>query len=81
MNNLTQPFPVGSKYALLDCRKDCGMTPIYLPSLCFVSAMGKSLPCRDFNQYGMAELCVESVTGRVGETIWVEPNFLVLVSN
>jgi len=28
----------------------------------------------------MAELDIESVTGSVGETIWVEPRFLELIS-
>jgi hypothetical protein len=29
-----------------------------------------------FNDLGMAELNIQAVTGRVGETIWVEPDFL-----
>ena len=29
-----------------------------------------------FNEIGWAELLVESVTGSIGETIWVEPEFL-----
>jgi hypothetical protein len=33
-----------------------------------------------FNEIGMAELNVESITGNLGETIWVEPEFLKLVS-
>lgn len=33
-----------------------------------------------FNEVGMAEIGIESVTGSVGETIWVEPTFLQLIS-
>jgi hypothetical protein len=33
----------------------------------------------DFNEVGMAEVNIESVTGSVGETIWVESQFLELV--
>lgn len=33
-----------------------------------------------FNDVGMAEIVIESVTGSVGETIWIEPQFLELVS-
>jgi hypothetical protein len=32
-----------------------------------------------FNNVGMAELHVESVTGGIGETIWVEKEFLEVV--
>ena len=33
-----------------------------------------------FNEIGLAELPIESVTGSVGETIWVEQEFLEKVS-
>jgi hypothetical protein len=33
-----------------------------------------------FNEVGMAEIGIESVNGSVGETIWIEPQFLGLVS-
>jgi hypothetical protein len=81
MNNLTRPFPVGSKVRLVGLpeglRDDTDLPTLTVSRKC----QGQVFTVSGFNQYGMAELCVESVTGRVGETIWVEPNFLVLVSN
>jgi hypothetical protein len=33
-----------------------------------------------FNEIGWAELRVERITGSVGETIWVEPQYLRVLS-
>ena len=47
----------------------------------FEKCVGHIFVVKGFNNVGMAELHVESVTGSVGETIWVEDQFLEQVSN
>jgi hypothetical protein len=42
--------------------------------------VGHEFVIAGFNEVGMAELDIESATGSLGETIWVEPRFLELVS-
>jgi hypothetical protein len=46
----------------------------------FERCVGREFVIAGFNEVGMAELGIESVTRSVGETIWVEPTFLELVS-
>jgi hypothetical protein len=46
----------------------------------FERCVGHEFVIAGFNEVGMAELEIESVTGSVGETIWVEPGFLEIVS-
>jgi len=46
----------------------------------FERCVGQEFVIAGFNEIGMAELEIESVTGSVGETIWVEPRFLQVVS-
>jgi hypothetical protein len=45
----------------------------------FEKYVGHAFVIAGFNNVGMAELHVESVTGSIGETIWVESEFLELV--
>ncbi len=45
----------------------------------FAKCVGHEFVVAGFNDLGMAELVVESVTHSVGETIWVEPQFLEVV--
>ena len=42
----------------------------------FEKCVGHDFVIAGFNEAGMAELNIESVTGSIGETIWVEINFL-----
>jgi len=46
----------------------------------FERCVGHEFVIAGFNEVGMAELEIELVTGSVGETIWVEPRFLQVVS-
>ncbi len=46
----------------------------------FEQCLGHMFVITGFNEIGMAELIIESVTGSIGETIWVEPDFLELLS-
>jgi hypothetical protein len=50
--------------------------PDLLTKSTFEKCVGHEFVIAGFNEAGMAELCIESVTGSVGETIWVEPQFL-----
>jgi hypothetical protein len=42
--------------------------------------LGRNFLIAKFNEVGWAELNIESVTGHLGETIWVEPEYLTLLS-
>ena len=46
----------------------------------FQQCLGRAFVIASFNEIGWAELEIKSVTGSEGETIWVEPEFLELVS-
>jgi hypothetical protein len=46
----------------------------------FERCVGKEFVIDGFNEQGMAELIIESVTGSLGETIWIESQFLELIS-
>jgi hypothetical protein len=46
----------------------------------FEKCLGHEFEVVDFNDIGLAELPIESVTGSLGETIWVEPEFLEILS-
>jgi hypothetical protein len=45
----------------------------------FEKCMGREFVIAGFNEVGMAELGIQSVTGSEGEKIWVETQFLELV--
>jgi hypothetical protein len=47
----------------------------------FQKCLGQVFIVSGFNEIGWAELEVESVSGSVGETIWVEPEYLIVVSS
>jgi|HubBroStandDraft_6_1064221.scaffolds.fasta_scaffold1421267_1 hypothetical protein len=46
----------------------------------FEKCIGREFVIAGFNEVGMAELGIQSVTGSQGEKIWVETKFLELVS-
>jgi hypothetical protein len=46
----------------------------------FTKCVGREFVIAGFNNVGMAELDISSVNGSVGETIWIEPQFLELIS-
>jgi hypothetical protein len=45
----------------------------------FQRCLGHELLISGFNEIGWAELDIAPLTGSVGESIWVEPEFLELV--
>ena len=46
----------------------------------FRRCLGHRFLIAGFNEFGMVEINVESVTGSAGETVWVEPEFLEVIS-
>lgn len=46
----------------------------------FERCVGHEFVIAGFNEFGMAELGLESVTGNSGEKVWIEHQFLELVS-
>jgi hypothetical protein len=46
----------------------------------FERCVGREFVIVGFNAIGMAELEIQSVTGSIGESIWIEPRFLEIVS-
>jgi hypothetical protein len=54
--------------------------PTSLPNPTFEKCVGQEFVIEGFNNVGMAELHIKSVTGKVCETIWVETKFLQSIS-
>ena len=47
----------------------------------FERCVGHEFVVSGFNEIGMAELDIQSITGSIGETIWVEQCFLKVISS
>jgi hypothetical protein len=45
-----------------------------------LKCVGREFVIAGFNEVAMAELDISPVNGSVGETIWIEPQFLELVA-
>lgn len=71
---------VGSKVRLIGIPEGLPEVPILPAKSVFERCVGHLFEVADFSDIGMAELNVGSVTGSVGETIWVEAGFLELIS-
>ena len=68
---------IGDKVRLIALPPDLPVGDAGLPTKgVFNKCLGHDFAVAGFNEIGLAELLVESVTGSVGETIWVEPEFL-----
>jgi hypothetical protein len=73
---------IGSLVQLIEIPPDISVGDAWLPTQStFKRCLGCTLRISGFNDVGWAELDIEQVTGSVGETIWVEPAFLRLVSD
>jgi hypothetical protein len=57
-----------------------GDPPLGTPAL-FQRCLGRKFVVSGFNEIGWAEIDVESITGSVGETVWVEPEYLIVISD
>ena len=71
---------VGDAVKLVGIPHDLPTGDADLPTLAtFQKCVGRTFVIADFNEIGWAEIDIASVTGSVGETIWVEPQFLEVV--
>ena len=70
---------IGSKVRLIGIPPKLPEKPDMPTQSVFKRCLGHEFVVAGFNDLGMAELRVESVTGSVGETIWVETEFLELL--
>ena len=71
---------VGSRVRVVGVPNGLEDYPDFPTMATFEKCVGHEFVVAGFNEVGMAELNIESVTGSLGETIWVEPRFLKLVS-
>jgi hypothetical protein len=72
---------VGDRVRLISLPPGLPLGDAKLPTKATIErCVGREFVISEFNELGMAELDIESVTGRAGETIWIEPNFLKLIS-
>ncbi len=71
---------VGEKVRLVGIPDGLEDYPDFPTKSTFEKCIDREFVIAGFNDIGMAEIGIESVTGSVGETIWVEPHFLELIS-
>jgi hypothetical protein len=72
---------VGSKVCLIGTPPGLDDYPDSPTKSTFEKCVGHEFVIAGFNELGMAELDIESVTGSVGETIWIETRFLEMISH
>jgi hypothetical protein len=72
---------VGDKVRIIGLPADLPIGDDRLPTRATLEkCLGQTFTISGFNAIGWAELPIESLTGSVGETIWVEPQFPELAS-
>lgn len=71
---------VGSRVRLTGIPEGLPNPPDLPTKSIFKLCVGREFVVAGLNERGMAELAVESLTGSLGETIWVEPEFLEIIS-
>jgi len=69
----------GDKVRLVDIPDGLKDYPDLSTKTIFQRCIGHEFVVVGFNEVGMAELEIQSVTGSIGETIWVAPKFLELI--
>jgi len=70
---------IGDKIRLVDVPDGLEDYPDFPTKSTFAKCIGREFVISDFNEHGMAEIEIYSVTGSKSEKIWVEPKFLKLV--
>ena len=71
---------VGSRVRMIGIPDGLEDYPDFPTKSTFMKCIGREFVIAGFNEVGMAEIGIESVNGSVGEKIWIEPQFLELVS-
>lgn len=72
---------VGSKVRVIGIPDGLEDYPNLPTKFTFIKCVGREFLVAGFPEGGMAELDISSVNGSVGETIWIELQFLELISN
>jgi hypothetical protein len=70
---------IGSRVRLIGVPEGLEDSPDLHTKTTFERCLGHEFPVAGFNELGMVELIVESVTGSVGEVIWVKSEFLAII--
>ena len=70
---------VGCKVRVIGIPDGLEDYPDFSSKSTFAKCVGREFVIAGFNEVGMAELDISTVNGSVGETIWIEPEFLELV--
>jgi hypothetical protein len=71
---------IGSKVRVVGIPDGLEDYPDFPTRSTFMKCVGREFVIAGFNEVGMAELGIDSVNGSAGETIWIEPQFLELIS-
>jgi hypothetical protein len=71
---------IGSKVRLIGVPDGLEDYPDFPTKSTFEKCVGHEFVIEGFNNVGTAELHIKSVTGKVGERIWVETKFLQSLS-
>lgn len=71
---------VGSRVRIIGVPDGLEDYPDFPSKSTFTKCVGREFAISGFNDAGMAELDISSVNGSVGETIWIEPKLLELIS-
>jgi hypothetical protein len=71
---------VGSKVRMVGIPDGLEDFPDLPTKSTFMRCVGHEFIVAGFNEVGMAELHIKSVTGKDGEKIWIEPEFLQVIS-
>jgi hypothetical protein len=72
---------VGSKVRLIGIPEGLEDYPGFPTKSTLTKCIGREFVIAEFNEVGMAELDISFVNDSIGETIWIEPQFLELISN
>jgi hypothetical protein len=80
MSQEMRPLKIGDRVRLIQLPQHLPNNNDLPTQSIFEHCLGQEFSVAGFNEIGWAELVIESLTGSVGETIWVEPEYLEPVS-
>ena len=80
MSRERRPLKIGDRVRLVGLPQNLPDSNDLPTNSTFEHCLGREFSVAGFNEIGWAELVIESLTGSVGETIWVEPEYLEPVS-
>ncbi len=71
---------IGSKVRVMGIPDGLKDDPDFPTRSTFAKCVGHEFVVAGLNDVGMAELDISAVNGSMGETVWIEPEFLKLIS-